>query len=163
LLVSQASVRCVSSRLLAYVSGHASLQPVQSDAAGIPASRFRPNFVVDSAQQQLQPFAEDQWSSVRIGPFTLTVQGGCNRCTMVNIDPTTATRNSALYALLHTCRKNAAGKVLFGALLSKLQVEPSAAATAAATAVAAAPQDMYTQVRWWPIAVNMPCSVPTTQ
>jgi len=147
LLVSAASVREVGARLRSYVASHATLRPVPADAAGIPATRFRPNLVVDSAQTDLVPFAEDQWRSVRVGPFALRVKGGCARCTMVNIDPTTATRQSALYALLHTCRRTEQGKVLFGSLLSQLTVNEQALQP---------PQPQ--SVRWWPIHVGMPCS-----
>jgi hypothetical protein len=72
---------------------------------------------------------------------------------MVNIDPNSAERNSSLYALLHTCRKNASnGKVLFGTLLSKLTIAEEVVQQQAVTATDA------TLTRWWPIHLGMPCS-----
>jgi uncharacterized protein YcbX len=153
LLVNAASVREVGARLRKYVASHATLRPVPADEAAIPPTRFRPNFVVDSARVQLEAFAEDAWTFVHVGPFKLQVQGGCARCTMVNVDPATATRQSALFALLHTCRRSDKGKVLFGSLLSQLTVDD-------AEGRRQQPQQPAPQqtVRWWPIHVGMPCS-----
>lgn len=47
--------------------------------------RFRPNVVVDGGH----PFAEDDWTSVRIGEVDLRVQHACDRCVMTCIDPDT--------------------------------------------------------------------------
>jgi uncharacterized protein YcbX len=153
LLVNAASVREVGARLRKYVASHATLRPVPADEAAIPPTRFRPNFVVDSARVQLEAFAEDTWTFVRVGPFKLQVKGGCARCTMVNVDPATATRQSALFALLHTCRRSDKGKVLFGSLLSQLTVDD-------AEGRRQQPQQPAPQqtVRWWPLHVGMPCS-----
>jgi len=158
LLVNASSVREVERRLREYVSGHKLLRaaPSASDAR-IGPERFRPNFVVDSAAQPLAAFAEDHWAAVRIGPFHLRVKGGCARCTMVNVDARSAERNSALYALLNTCRKTDQGKVLFGSLLSDLALVDGGETT---------PQQRQQQQQdapqWWPIHVGMPCSAEST-
>lgn len=44
--------------------------------------RFRPNIVVDGDE----PFAEDRWRRVRIGPVTWRVGELCDRCVMTTID-----------------------------------------------------------------------------
>jgi molybdenum cofactor sulfurtransferase len=106
--------------------------------------------VFDSAASILPAFAEDDWRSVSIGPFTLTVKGGCGRCIMVNVQPETGERNSALYALLNTCRKKE-GRVLFGSLLSDLRHDDDAHATVTDGGVAPV-------TRWWPIRIGMACT-----
>ncbi|HTM85229.1 MAG TPA: MOSC N-terminal beta barrel domain-containing protein [Mycobacterium sp.] len=47
--------------------------------------RFRPNVVIDGDE----PFAEDNWSSVRIGEVTFRKTMICDRCVMPTIDPDT--------------------------------------------------------------------------
>lgn len=51
-------------------------------------TRFRPNFVVDGAE----PFAEDGWSRVRVGPVVLRVVKPCTRCVLTTVDPITLDR-----------------------------------------------------------------------
>jgi uncharacterized protein YcbX len=79
----------------------------------INAERFRPNFVVTGGI----PFQEDSWSRVMIGSMIFTVTGPCARCTMVNIDQTTGSRESNLFATLASARRNPSGKIVFGVLL----------------------------------------------
>ncbi|NDL55632.1 MOSC domain-containing protein [Phytoactinopolyspora mesophila] len=47
--------------------------------------RFRPNVVVENDE----PFAEDQWSRVRIGDVEFRVAKPCDRCVLTTIDPDT--------------------------------------------------------------------------
>lgn|GEM_PF-5965186 len=47
--------------------------------------RFRPNVVIDGEE----PFAEDAWSTVRIGNLTFRTTMVCDRCVMTTIDPVT--------------------------------------------------------------------------
>jgi uncharacterized protein YcbX len=47
--------------------------------------RFRPNVVIDGDE----PFAEDGWSTVRIGDVTFRKTMICDRCVMPTIDPDT--------------------------------------------------------------------------
>ena len=49
--------------------------------------RYRPNIVITGAS----PFAEDSWRAIRIGDVVLDMVKPCTRCTMVNVDPDTAT------------------------------------------------------------------------
>ncbi|MEU8378745.1 MOSC N-terminal beta barrel domain-containing protein [Streptosporangium sp. NPDC048865] len=48
-------------------------------------ARFRPNAVIDGAE----PFAEDAWTSVRIGEVDFRVSKLCDRCAATIWDPTT--------------------------------------------------------------------------
>ena len=49
-------------------------------------TRFRPNLVVDG---DLDPFEEDTWSRVQVGPVTFRVVKPVDRCVMTTIDPST--------------------------------------------------------------------------
>lgn len=118
LLVNAASVRDITSRLQLYVASHPlhSLNPHPHDQHITPA-RFRPNFVIDSGAQTLLPWQEDEWKQVRVGDVTFACAGPCARCIMVNVDPGTGERASALYSVLHTFRKKES-KIVFGTLLT---------------------------------------------
>jgi uncharacterized protein len=50
-------------------------------------TRFRPNVVVDGPDDL--PFAEDTWSSLRIGDVEFRFAEHCDRCVMTTIDPET--------------------------------------------------------------------------
>lgn len=52
-------------------------------------SRFRPNFVVDSAD--LKPFVEEGWADheIAVGDALLRAQYPCDRCVLTTIDPET--------------------------------------------------------------------------
>jgi uncharacterized protein YcbX len=67
----------------------------------INADRFRPNFVIEGGI----PFQEDGWSHVSIGHTRFHVSGPCARCTMVNIDQVTGSRESNLFATLASTRR----------------------------------------------------------
>lgn len=54
-------------------------------------ARFRPNLVVDG---DLPPFAEDRWSTVRVGDVHFRVSELCDRCGVTTIDPVTGRRGS---------------------------------------------------------------------
>ncbi|KAL1861144.1 hypothetical protein Plec18170_001659 [Paecilomyces lecythidis] len=62
-----------------------------------------------------QPYAEDNWTSLCIGPERLQfdVLGHCQRCQMVCIDQLTATRSEEPFSTLAKTRK-VDGKVVFG-------------------------------------------------
>lgn len=107
--------------------------------------------MIDSLNSILSPFAEDDWSNVRIGPFELKVEGGCGRCVMVNIDPITGERESSLYALLNTLRKKG-DRVLFGSLLSELRPDRSLSSSLSSTE-----SNNFTSTRWSKIHVGMGC------
>ena len=74
--------------------------------------RFRPNVVVDGEA----PFAEDDWSSVRLGETAFRVAGRCDRCVMTTIDPVSLARGKEPIRTLAKHRKKD-GKTYFGVWL----------------------------------------------
>ena len=93
LLISEASLAGLNARLE---------QPV-------PMDRFRPSLVVKGCE----PFAEDEWRLVRIGPITLRVVKSCSRCTITTVDQRTADTGKEPLRTLARFRKRDS-KVLFG-------------------------------------------------
>ncbi|HEY6459193.1 MAG TPA: MOSC N-terminal beta barrel domain-containing protein [Polyangiaceae bacterium] len=79
----------------------------------IPVTRFRPNIVVEGAP----PYAEDGWTSLRIGPITFRVAKPCDRCPIPTIDIETGLRHAEPLKTLATYRKRE-HKVYFGQNLS---------------------------------------------
>lgn len=67
----------------------------------LPALRFRPNLVVDGAE----PWVEDGWRRVRIGPVELRVVKGCDRCVMTTLDPDTLAKGKEPIATLARHRR----------------------------------------------------------
>lgn len=95
LLISEASLEDLNRRL----------------AVPVPMNRFRPNLVVAGAE----PFAEDRWRRIRIGPLTFRVAKPCPRCVMTTVDQ--ALGHAASTEPLRTLaafRRNAEGQVDFG-------------------------------------------------
>ncbi len=93
LLVSEASLADLNRRL----------------PAPLPMNRFRPNLVVDGCE----PFAEDGWRRLQLGPLELSVVKPCARCVVTTTDQETAERGLEPLRTLATYRKRN-GKVLFG-------------------------------------------------
>jgi MOSC domain-containing protein len=75
----------------------------------VPMNRFRPNLVVGGCE----PFAEDDWRSVRIGSITLRAVKPCARCTITTVDQETAATGKEPLRTLARFRR-AGNKVLFG-------------------------------------------------
>ncbi|MBV5260573.1 MOSC domain-containing protein [Synechococcus moorigangaii CMS01] len=77
----------------------------------VPMDRFRPNLVVETAQ----PFAEDQWQTVKIQDLTFVTAKPCERCIVITTNQATGDRHSAQEPLrtLSTFRHTAKG-ILFG-------------------------------------------------
>ncbi|KAJ5580517.1 hypothetical protein N7450_006818 [Penicillium hetheringtonii] len=104
----------------------------QSSGAGkaVAADVFRGNIVVAERLARLgdaeQPYVEDHWSGLRIGPdqLRINVLEGCQRCQMVCIDQFTGLRRSEPFSTLAKTR-NIDGKVQFGryAAISKEEIE----------------------------------------
>ena len=93
LLISEASVAELNARLE---------QPV-------PMDRFRPSLVVKGCE----PFDEDDWRLVRIGPITFRVVKPCSRCTITTVDQRTADTGKEPLRTLARFRTRDR-KVLFG-------------------------------------------------
>ena len=88
------------------------------DGKAAHASVFRANIILAenlATNPGLeQPYAEDNWESLRIGDgMVLDVLGGCRRCQMVCIDQTTAEKNQEPFLTLAKTRRRQ-GKVFFG-------------------------------------------------
>ena len=75
----------------------------------VPMNRFRPNLVVGGCE----PFAEDGWKEVRIGPIKLHVVKPCARCAITTVDQRTAAKTKEPLRTLATFRREG-NKVLFG-------------------------------------------------
>ena len=54
--------------------------------APLAMERFRPNLVVDGT---LEPFEEDRWTRVQVGPVTFRVVKAVDRCVLTTVDPST--------------------------------------------------------------------------
>lgn len=67
----------------------------------VPMDRFRPNLVVRGCE----PFEEDGWSQVRIGPITFRVVKPCARCVVTTVDQETADKGRELLRTLARFRK----------------------------------------------------------
>lgn len=124
LIVSRSSVNRLNETIKANVKhGTGASKAVAADV-------FRGNIVVAERLVQLgdaeQPYAEDGWSSFRIGPEQLHFDAldACQRCQMVCIDQFTGVRRSEPFSTLSKTR-NINGKVSFGryAALASDEVE----------------------------------------
>lgn len=80
------------------------------DAGPLPMERFRPNVVVDGADE---PWAEDGWGTVRVGEVELRFAEHCDRCSLTRIDLTTLRKGKEPVRTLARHRKQD-GKVWFG-------------------------------------------------
>jgi uncharacterized protein len=75
----------------------------------LPMNRFRPNVVVAGAE----PWAEDEWRRVRIGPVEFDVAKPSGRCVVTTTDQATARRGKEP---LHTLARHRrfGGRLVFG-------------------------------------------------
>ncbi|HZB68631.1 MAG TPA: MOSC N-terminal beta barrel domain-containing protein [Ornithinibacter sp.] len=55
----------------------------------LAVERFRPNLVVEG---DLEPFEEDRWTRVKVGPVTFRVVKPVDRCVLTTVDPVTLDR-----------------------------------------------------------------------
>ncbi|MCA9711564.1 MAG: MOSC domain-containing protein [Myxococcales bacterium] len=90
---------------------HGSLADLDARIEGPPLSmaRFRPNLVVSGSE----PFAEDEWSSLRIGAIDFAGVKRCDRCVLTTVDPWTGETGPEPLRTLATYRRWH-GKVWFG-------------------------------------------------
>ncbi|MDT0604927.1 YcbX family protein [Thalassotalea castellviae] len=102
LLISQASLLDLNSRLTARYDEHASVTMAQ----------FRPNIVVNDTQA----FAEDGWQRIRIGDVEFEIVKPCSRCVFTTIDPDKAEKhpNQEPLSTLKSYRQVEKGDVMFG-------------------------------------------------
>ncbi|MDB5243257.1 MAG: hypothetical protein JWP57_3882 [Spirosoma sp.] len=92
------------------VIGQASLDDLnQRLAHPIEMRRFRPNIVVKGSE----PYAENDWTELRIGDQVFYPGAPCGRCMLINIDPITGQHNHEPLKTLATYRHQH-GMVVFG-------------------------------------------------
>jgi len=90
--------------------GEASITDLNGRLADpVDARRFRPNLLFEGGE----PYAEDRWERVRIGGIPMRAAKRCERCTLVNVDPDSASRGAEPLRTLASYRKDG-GKVWFG-------------------------------------------------
>ncbi|KAJ5669160.1 Molybdenum cofactor sulfurase [Penicillium macrosclerotiorum] len=112
LVVSRSSVNRLNETIKASTKYGAGSKAVAADV-------FRGNIVVAERLAQLgdseQPYAEDHWAEIRIGPDQLRIDmlDACQRCQMVCIDQFTGLRRDEPFSTLAKTR-NIKGKVSFG-------------------------------------------------
>jgi uncharacterized protein len=75
----------------------------------VPMNRFRPNAVVSG----FEPWAEDRWRRIRIGPVLFRVAKACARCVVTTTDQTTGERESQPLKML-AARRRVGKNLLFG-------------------------------------------------
>lgn len=75
----------------------------------IPMERFRPNIVVSGCE----PFAEDDWKTLKAGDITLRIVKPCSRCIIPSIDIASAERSKEPIKTLASYRKRD-NNVFFG-------------------------------------------------
>lgn len=126
LIVSRSSVNHLNETIKANTKTSA------DTSKAVAADVFRGNIVVAEHLTQLgdaeQPYTEDDWSSLRIGPDRLRVDvlDACQRCQMVCIDQYSGVRCKEPFSTLAKTR-NIDGRVMFGryAALSQEEIEGS--------------------------------------
>ncbi|PWA45494.1 molybdenum cofactor sulfurase [Artemisia annua] len=117
--VNEAQILLVSEESVSDLNHRLNSETVKTKGSvGLPtevdAMRFRPNLVISGDV----PYAEDNWSGLKIGSNHFMSLGGCNRCQMINISYQAgeAQRSTQPLATLAAYRR-AKGKILFGILL----------------------------------------------
>jgi uncharacterized protein YcbX len=77
--------------------------------ARLEVERFRPNFLVEAAEDE--PFPEDGWvgSVLCIGTARLRIDKRDGRCVVITIDPVTADRNPAILRAVARDRQGCLG------------------------------------------------------
>jgi uncharacterized protein YcbX len=113
LLATQASLDQLSAWAAADAAERGDAPP-----APFAMERFRPNVAV---ALDAPPFAEDAWSSLRIGTTALRQSERCDRCVLTTIDPETLEGGKEPLRTLARHRRFA-GKTWFGIRLVPLEV-----------------------------------------
>lgn len=85
-----------------------------------PAAVFRANIVIaSSTPQDLEPYSEDHWTTLRIGLQQYQMLGSCRRCHMICVDQNTAEKNEQPFVTLAKTRRFDS-KVFFGSHMCHL-------------------------------------------
>ncbi len=73
--------------------------------------RFRPNLIVGGT---CEPFAEDQWRSIRVGALNFDLVKPCSRCVIPSLDPETQVPTGGFLRFLAQHRRQNDGKSYLG-------------------------------------------------
>ncbi|KAJ4397124.1 hypothetical protein N0V93_001348 [Gnomoniopsis smithogilvyi] len=93
------------------------------------AAVFRANIVLDSRDENMDlAYAEDNWSSIRIGQLDFKMLGSCRRCHMVCINQETGEKGEEPFVTLSKTRRFD-GKVFFGTHMCLFQRQDSKVTT----------------------------------
>ena len=85
---------------------------IASGGESVPMNRFRPNLVIEGP---MEPFAEEDWPALQIGPLRLRSAGPSVRCIMTTMDQHSGQRSAEPLRTLATFRRVADGNaVCFG-------------------------------------------------
>ncbi|GAA3819814.1 molybdenum cofactor biosysynthesis protein [Cellulomonas soli] len=103
------ATRASLARLDAWIAEGAAHRGEPAPSA-LPMERFRPNLVVGG---DLEPFAEDGWSRLRVGGVELRFAEHCDRCVLTTTEPGTGARGPEPIRTLAVHRKRD-GKTWFG-------------------------------------------------
>lgn len=92
------------------VTTTASLEALSHELGeAVPVERFRPNLVIATDE----PWVEDRWRRIRVGPIELELAKPCARCVGINVDPFSGkTSREPLKTLARSRTRD--GKVYFG-------------------------------------------------
>ncbi len=112
------SLRLVDSFPL-HLASQSSLHDLNKKLASpIEMLRFRPNIVLEGSE----PWAEDQWSSITIGPSTFRVGRACTRCAITTVNPHTGEKGQEPLKTLSGFRRNKQNnKIEFGLYLHTVE------------------------------------------
>lgn len=88
---------------------------VSNGGTPVEEASFRANIVLENRQERdgLPAYAEDTWSSLRIGTQSFKLLGACRRCQMVCVDQGSGEKKQEPYTTLAKTRRFD-GKVYFG-------------------------------------------------
>ncbi len=73
--------------------------------------RFRPNLIIGGT---CEPFAEDQWRSIRLNDVIFDLVKPCSRCVIPSLDPVTQVPTAGFLKFLAQYRRQDDGKVYLG-------------------------------------------------
>jgi molybdenum cofactor sulfurtransferase len=122
LLANESPILAINLTSLAALNSEIAARGGQEVAAAV----FRANVVVasKSTAPDSTPYAEDNWSSLRIGQQNFRMLGSCRRCHMVSINQTTAEKNEEPFVTLSKTRRFD-GKVFFGTHMCHIPAPPT--------------------------------------
>lgn len=109
LAINMASVRALNKEI------------IERGGTEVSAAVFRANIILDTYDQNMDlAYAEDNWSSIRIGQQDFKMLGSCRRCHMVCINQETGKKGEEPFITLSKTRRFD-GKVFFGTHMCHVQ------------------------------------------